>query len=352
MKTNKTDLMSILESVRPGLASRQTHEQATHFIFTGSDIATFNDRLCITYPYESDFKCSVKAMDFYKWLSIVQGDELNLSLDKNSVVAGVGDDQAGFTCTLDDNHKVEKHIRRRNRDAGKDFKPLPKNFLEGIQLCMFSCSSDLSQSAMNCVCIEGPDLISSDGMRLSWYTVDEDMDPCLIRARDLMELVKFPVKEYKFTDTWAHFRTDDGVVFSAKRIIGSYPDKRPHFQATQELIDIAEIELPRESLQNSLSATTVMVEEEDMVDRHVVVEVEGNLLTLTSGKKKGMATGWAKSRVELEYDGVPIHFKINPSFLHQILDQVTKLAVKDEKRGLFTRENFTHIIAFTPEKDK
>jgi len=291
-------------------------------------------------------------MDFYKWLSIIKGDELVLALDENSVVASVGDDQAGFTCSLDDNHRVEKHIRRRNKDAGDDFKPLPSNFMEGVQLCMFSCSSDLTQSAMACVCIEDSDLMSSDGMRLSWYTMSEKMDPCLIRARDLMELVKFPVKEYNFTDVWAHFRTEDGVVFSAKRIIGSYPDKRPHFDHTHELIDIAEVELPREKLQNSLSATTIMVEDIDMVDRFVGVEVESNLLTLTSERQKGMATGWAKSRVEIEYEGVPVHFKINPAFLHQILDRVTKFAIKKENRALFTRENFTHIIALTPEKDQ
>jgi hypothetical protein len=341
--------MRILESVRPGLASRQTHEQATHFIFTGKDVATFNDRLCITHPYDSDFKCSVKAIDFHKWLSYIEGEKLDLTLDGKAMVATVENDEAGFSCSLDDNHKVEKYIRRRSHDAKGKFEKLPDEFLEGVQLCMFSCSTDLSRSAMNCVNINGKDLMSSDGMRLSWFTMSDEMPSCLIRARDLSELVKFPITQYRITKKWAHFKTDDGVMFSAKLITGDYPDKRPHFDATKKLTVVAEIEFPKEPLQRSLNATGIMVEEADMIDRFVQVELEPNSIILSSERSKGMATGWTKSRIETEYEGTPVHFKINPTFLYQVLDRMTKFSIRTKKRALFTKDNFTHIIALTPE---
>jgi DNA polymerase III sliding clamp (beta) subunit (PCNA family) len=349
MEINKAELMRILESVRPGLASRQTHEQATHFIFTGRDVATFNDRLCITYPYRSDFKCSVKAEDFYKWLSIIDGEDMDMSLEDNAVIATSENHEAGFSCSLDDNHRVEKFIRRRNHDAKGEFDKLPEEFLEGINLCMFSCSSDISRSAMNCVYIEGKDLMSSDGMRLSWFTMSKEMPSCLIRARDLAELVKFPITQYLLTDKWAHFNTDEGVMFSAKLIIGSYADRRPYFKKAHEQETKTEIEFPKESIQKSLNATEIMVEEADMVDKHIRVEVEPDSIILSAQRSKGMSTGWTRSRIEIEYEGSPIEFKINPKFLHQILDRLTKFSVKTEQI-MFTRDNFTHIIALTPEK--
>lgn len=349
MEVNKVELMSILESVRPGLAARQTHEQATHFIFTGRDVATFNDRLCITYPYKSDFKCSVKAEDFYKWLSLIDGEDMDVSLEGNSVIALSGNHEAGFSCSLDDNHKVDKFIRRRNHDAKGEFQKLPEEFLDGIQLCIFSCSTDISRSAMNCVHVDGTDLMSSDGMRLSWFVMNKEMPSCLIRARDLAELVKFPITQYLITDTWAHFKTDEGVMFSAKLTVGTYPDRRPYFKKAQKQETQTEIEFPREPLQQSLKTTEIMVEDVDMVDKHIQVEVEPDSIILSSQRSKGMSTGWTRSRIEIEYEGEPIEFKINPKFLHQILDRLTKFSVKTGQI-MFTRENFTHIIAMTPEK--
>jgi hypothetical protein len=112
---------------------------------------------------------------------------------------------------------------------------------------------------------------------------------------------------------------------------------------------VAEIEFPRKSLQRSLNATGIMVEEADIIDTFVQVEIEPNSIILSSERSKGMATGWTKSRIETEYEGTSVHFKINPMFLYQILDRMTNFSIRTKKRALFTKDNFTHIIALTPE---
>ena len=61
MKIEREELLKVLSAIRPGLAKKDIVEQATHFIFTGQEVLTYNDQICISYPFETDFECSVPA---------------------------------------------------------------------------------------------------------------------------------------------------------------------------------------------------------------------------------------------------------------------------------------------------
>ena len=66
MEVNKEELLKILIAVKPALSKKEILLQMSHIIFTGEDVATFNDTLCIIHPYKTDFKCSVQGEEFYK----------------------------------------------------------------------------------------------------------------------------------------------------------------------------------------------------------------------------------------------------------------------------------------------
>ena len=45
MEINREELLKILTSVRPGLASSEIMQQSTSFIFRDKKVSTYNDRL-------------------------------------------------------------------------------------------------------------------------------------------------------------------------------------------------------------------------------------------------------------------------------------------------------------------
>ena len=83
MKIDKKHLVKALQQTKPGLAQKAIVEQFTHFIFSGKEIMTYNDEVCICCPFESDFKTSVKADDLWKLLAGIQGEGLDMRLSED-----------------------------------------------------------------------------------------------------------------------------------------------------------------------------------------------------------------------------------------------------------------------------
>mgnify|MGYP005808050899 CR=1 FL=1 len=69
MQVKKDTLLSILDLAKIAVAGSEQVEQLSHFIFTGDEIITFNNRMSVVYPFKSNFVCSVKSTLFYKKLN-------------------------------------------------------------------------------------------------------------------------------------------------------------------------------------------------------------------------------------------------------------------------------------------
>jgi hypothetical protein len=52
MKVIRTSLLNALESVAPGLASREMVDQGTCAVFIGGDVCTYNDQIFCRYKLE------------------------------------------------------------------------------------------------------------------------------------------------------------------------------------------------------------------------------------------------------------------------------------------------------------
>ena len=85
MKVKKSELVDALSKVKPGLAKKEIVEQATHFIFSQGEIITFNDQISIMHPFDCDFDFSVKGEEFFKIVSGITEEEIDLSLKDNTL---------------------------------------------------------------------------------------------------------------------------------------------------------------------------------------------------------------------------------------------------------------------------
>jgi hypothetical protein len=332
-------LQKILASVRPGLAKKDIVEQTTHFIFTGDEVITYNDQICILHPLKTAFTGSVKADDLYRIISSIPDKECELVQEKTQLRVLSKSTKAGFALL------GEKDIHTRIRNLGlieeKQWSPLPEDFIAGVFLCMFSASKDETSAPNNCIFVNGKDMWAGEEVRISHYMLKESMPTFLLKASAAVELVKFPVKEYCIGDSWLHFKTEDGVVFNAIRMIGEdkYPDLAEYFE-----VEGSTIQLPQE-LKSVVESIAAMTEAEIELEKTIEIEIRDKKLRCEAKKEKA----WAEKFVDIETDEHAL-FHINPVFLAQVLDKSTSATI-GEYVVRFEAGSFKHVIALRPPKD-
>ena len=348
MQVEKKVLYDILLKLRPGLAKKEIIEQATHFIFTGDDIAVYNDRICITFPFKSDFKCSVKGEEFYHIISGAPQEFIDIKLDKEQLKIGSKKIKAGLSTLVDEASKVEDYIEKikKDRDTVK-WLPLPSDFIQGAFFCMFSASKDMVKGPYTCIFVQDKNIYSTDTLRASHYIMKDKVEKTfLIRAKDVAELVKFAVIEYGMSDNWAHYATEDGLEFSCRHIKEEYP----YPEKVKTLFNLKSgttLEFPKE-LKSTVDTVSVLAQGDVDINKLILVEIKKNEIHCSAQRERG----WVEKSVDIKYDGPTVSFYINPIFFSQVLDKIKTATVsQDEHKAVFKSENFSHIIALPMEDE-
>lgn len=344
--TEREELIRILTSLRPGLGTPDYREQSTHFIFTGEDIATYNPRVCISYPFKTDFNCSVWADSFFKILNKLMTRKIRLEVKgKKLKLSGKRKEQRvkGEISTLihDERDLVDHLIKERREEIG-EWKDLPKDFLTGINMCLFSASRDATSGQKICLAIEGESIYSTDEYRVSKYKMSKEMSSFLVPAMQMMELVKFDVNQYYLADRWAHFRTPYGVIFSTLRYMPS-PDETSLPQMLEPLFEDVgdyEFDLPDKYLRSSIDSVAVLCEEEFDVDKIIDVEIkEGRIFCQSKGE-----LGWLKADTTIEGEDIELKFGIPAQLFLDILKRSNKIRTDGKTKALFQTDNFQHLL--------
>lgn len=343
MKIKRQVLIDILSSVKPGLAKKGIVEQMTHFVFSGDDVVAYNDKICIVHPFRADFTCSVSAEQFYKILNGIQVEEIDLSFkDDKLKITAKGINSGLVTDTGED---ILDKMDLLNIDAmSKKAKPLPKDFLDGIELCMFSASKDQTNPTLTCLLIEDRFIASTDDLRISEYQMKSKMNcSILLPAISAFELIKFKVDKYALADnlSWVYFFDKNGVVFCSRLLAGEFPDYIKFFDG----FDKKEIKLPKE-LVNMILTASVLVEGEIDVDKEIQIEIVGKELKVSGSNQLG---SWVESIADMPAKIGDIKFAINPLFLTKVLNYTQSMFYGGNK-ALFESGEFRHIIALKAEE--
>ena len=63
----RAELKEALETVKPGLASKEIIEQSTSFAFMGDKVVTYNNKISMSHPVKGlDITGAVKADEMYQ----------------------------------------------------------------------------------------------------------------------------------------------------------------------------------------------------------------------------------------------------------------------------------------------
>ncbi len=338
MKVKRGELVKALTAIKPGLARREIVEAATHFIFTGQDVMTYNDQICIIHPFDSDFKCSISANEFYKIMAGMSAEDVELTLEEDKLKIKSAKTKASLATSSGE--KVLDMIKTLELGAiMKKLEPLPEDFVAGAELCSFSASKDMSHPSLTCLLIEDDYIMSSDDLRISQYKMKKAMNcSILIPATAITELIKFPVVDYCVTGGWAFFATKDDVLFCCRMVEGKFNDYSKYFENFEGL----QIDLPKD-IGAMIETAAILTEGEFDTDKLVEIEIEKNKIRCRGKSEVG--------EIENETDIISSHdkiiFSINPMFLLKILEHSSKMIYKDN-RALFDAGNFQHLMALKP----
>lgn len=328
-KISREKLLEGLQAVRPGLSMSKVAEEGTYVTFTGSSMSTYNEKICVVYPFETEFQCSVSADKMHKILMNVPEGEMGILLRDGKLMLTGEKFQAEFMAFSESSPFVADIPR-----AG--WKRIPSDFMEGLFLCSFSASKDMSAGELVGVRVEGTSIIASDDLRISRYTMRRGVkESFTVPASAVIEMREYAFVEYVLDPVWIYFRTRENAVFSVRRIEGEFAfDWGKYFE-----MDGEEVDLPQD-LKKVVDTVSILTEDIFELDKVIDVKIDGMNIYCKGGGKQGCIQ--IETDVGEYFSG--ISFSINPIFFSQVLEICSSMVVGKDMIWLKS-DKFEHVMA-------
>jgi len=340
LKINKAELQEALEKVKPGLANKERIEQSTSFAFMGDRVVTYNDEISISHPVKGlDVKGAIKAQALYEFLNKVKKDEIDIEWEENQVIIKAGRSKAGIV--------FEQEIKLPIEEVGEigKWKKLPMKFLDALKFCHPCCSRDMSRPVLTCVSVGKESVEASDSFQIVSYELDKKMPggEFLIPATSVRELVKYEITEVAEGESWIHFRTEEGTIFSSRVLSNKFPDTSKHLE-----IDGIEFRFPK-NVDQILERARVFSEKEISAGDIPIatINIKNGRVKISSENEHG----WFEEEARVKYEGRPVIFSVGIDFLINLFSRLQTCIIGRDKIG-FSGENWKHVIAMLAEDEK
>jgi DNA polymerase III sliding clamp (beta) subunit (PCNA family) len=338
---NRENLVNHLEAVNPGLAKKDMLEQASHYIFSGDRIITYNDQISVSAPYtDIQGNFSVKADDFYKIIKGISEEEIAVEVTPDLIKIKSSSTDAELAISTEETTVIElyKSLDIENQKI-VSFEN-PDKFLDGLEFCKFCASKDLTADALFCVCIDGNHVMAADDVRASFFELKETLPSMLIPAASLEQLIHYPINSFAIAKSWIHFFTETGTAYSCRTVSGEYPDIESFIQSVMESESTVHFELP-EALTGALDACIPMCKGKTPLEKQVTITYDKNKITVTAMKDIGKLTKTIPYKSEDH-----LSFQINPIFLKDILGTCNQFTLYPTIPIIvFSTDEFKHVIS-------
>lgn len=344
MKINRPELVRILKAVKPGLGKSDTKSEITasaisSFIFTGTEIVTFNEQLCIHYPYETEFKTNVHSKGFFALLDKCKEDEIDVYLEEEDrLIVKSPTMGASLNTTMRDEF-VFKIINGIINDViDHDFNPLPKDFLGALSLSKITDADFIH--------IEKNDLCCYSFAALSIYEFDEDMESFFIDIKTANELSNYNPDSYLVTDNWVHFINEEDVVLSAKRL---NPDSKKDIlffkgKITEQESTAVQLTMQLKSLVDEIDLVSVLSSEYSQKQKTIQITLSKGEVMIYAQNEFGSIT----KNCKVDYKGGNRDIFVDPTLLLNALklfDKLEDTVILDMTQALsFSSDRLTHVI--------
>jgi DNA polymerase III sliding clamp (beta) subunit (PCNA family) len=335
MKINRQELLNVLIAVKPGLASKEVIEQATHFIFNDEEVYTYNDRISINTYLDTSLSTTpfaIQGKELFTFLEKVKEDEVDIQIDVEKSKLKIKAGKTTANLVIDTDIKIPEI----NIPDFEDWEPLPENFTEAIKFCLFSTSKNMTKLALACLNVKKDCVESSDNYRITKKDLTSKINtPFLLPGSAAEQLKTYNAIDYHLDSTWIHFCNAQDVVFSCRRVEVDFPNVSPLMEVEGD-----KVELPKELISAIDKAGILAVSEFDH-DRYITVELKKNKLNV---KGEGQL-GWVSEEIPIKYKGAAHKIKVHPDHFIDILQHLKQMVI-GENTLLFEGEGFKHAISF------
>ena len=337
MKINKKEILKVLEATKPGLSNKEIIAFTNTFYFTGTDIITFNDEICIRYPFETEFT------------GVVIAEKLISVLNK------MGTDKEGFI----EYEYTDSELIFKNKKASygiilnsegtlqldeiniedKKWSKLPDNFITGSKLSVFCCSNDQSMPSLTCLNYTNKTIQATNRFRAFEFNLSSKIDtPFLLPSFVINTLSKYDIKKYVVDSAWVHFKTNNEVVLSIRSFPeGEFPDISNFFKVKGN-----DFTFP-DKINELLDKSLVFIEGITESDKMVNIKIKGKKLLISSKSTEG----WFKESIICEKYPNEINMEISPIFLKDILKETKgcKICLEPNQSMLFKAVDWQHVLS-------
>lgn len=327
-------LIQQLESVQPGLSSRDVVEQSSCFVFRGGRVITFNDEIACSQECPIGIEGAVQAAPMLAILRKLVEEEVTLETTENELLIHGKRKDVGIA------REAKVLLPVESVEVPKEWKKLDEAFLEAIELVQHCASSDDSQFALTCVHITPKRIEACDNTQLSRVLVPTPVaGPILVRRDSIKHITSLGMTELAETETWIHFRNPAGLVLSCRRFTEDFVDLDSviNFEGVP-------ITLPK-GLGEAADKASIFVEAAG-VEGQVRVELRAGKLRL---KGRG-ASGWYREVKKLAYDGPELAFMISPKLLIDITKRYNDAQITEGKLKV-TMGKATYVSCLSPVEE-
>lgn len=322
MKVLKNDFLLAMKKCLPGVEKGSSIiEGADTFVFSKNAIHSYNDSISVSVPFKAELSGAVKSVDFFKFISKLSGDNIEIEKNEESFKIKAGKVDADFVLQTS---SIIDHISTLNIEE-LEWKKLPGNFFDAVRLCKISCN----HTPLRGIFISDKFVRSTDIYRINRHSLDTDMGTFWLDDPAVTELLKIDKpKEYVVSESWVHFRTDDKTVFSCKRRDeSSFP-----IQKVDEMID--QHKKDDECIENELPAGLASVTDRISTLASDVNGMAAVRMTLKKDKIEFYServSGKVREEVALEKpfkDDVNLTLWMDPAFLMEAAQKVKSFYIK------------------------
>jgi len=326
---NRKNLLTALTQILPGVDKKKTVESLSYFYLSRQHIISYNNKISIRFPLQTDFSAFIKANDLFNLVSKASADEVLMKKDGDKVKIKIGKVQ-GTLATIEDEEFTVRLQNVSESLEGVKWMKLPDTFEECVLLCAFAASKSESEGTLTCVRISGVDATATDNSRIAHAKMSSEMKPLFLKASEVKSLLGINPTHYAGSKAWLHFKNEDGCVFSIRKVKGEFPDCLPMFD-----FEGTEVTIPKEVLEG-VDIASIFIDDSTP---SISINISANKCVVTVESEAGNI----KHSSDINYKGKEINFKINPDFFNEMMKHSTTLIVSDDKAKLST-ENFSLVV--------
>lgn len=314
-RVNRELLLAKLESVQPGLSTREVVEQSSCFVFKGGEVMTYNEEIACRQKVEVKLEGAVQAQQLLTLLRKMPEDEISLEISSGELLVTGKNRTAGILMDVDVTLPIDQVERAKKWDK------LHEDFTDAVSIVQQCAGKDQNEFWNTCVHITPKFIEAWDNYHLTRYKLKAGVSgPMLVRATTIANIVPLGVNEISETSEWLHFRNSSGLIVSCRR----YPDD--DYKDLSSLINVSgtPTAFPKGLADAAEKAAIFSTENAD--DNLVTVELRKGKLRL---KGQGVS-GWYTEVKRVKYDGKPMTFMIGPQLLIELTKRHHECEVTEE----------------------